>query len=111
MLTYVFLFITASVLIFQGTQLLGELRNPLGVVPNEVALPEKTARRWGERLLGFGCLTLLLGLLSFIYSSLCQYLLPTIIVDACALGIFAIYLIFVAPRVQYIGKPSGGDHH
>jgi len=111
MLTYVFLFIIASVLIFQGTQLLGELRNPLGVVPNEVSLPEKAARRWGERLIGFGCLTLLLGLLSFIYSYLYQYLLPTIIVDACALGVFALYLIFAAPKVQYLGKPSGDDHH
>jgi hypothetical protein len=111
MLTYIFLFMTASVLIFQGTQLLGELKNPLGVVPDEVMLPERAARRWGERLIGFGCLTLLLGFLSFCYTSLCQYLLPTIIVDGCALVIFALYLIFAAPRVQYIGKPSGGDQH
>jgi hypothetical protein len=111
MLTYVFLFMTASVLIFQGTQLLGELRNPLGTVPNEVVLPERAARRWGERLIGFGCLSLLLGFLSFLYPSLFQYLLPTIVVDGCALGVFALYLVFAAPRVQYLGKPGKDDHH
>ena len=106
MLTYVFLFTVASILVFQGAQLLGELSNPLGVVPDELVLPEKNARRWGERLIGFGGLSLLLGLLSFLYPSLFEYLLPTIIIDGCALAVFALYLIFVAPRVQYIGKPT-----
>jgi len=99
MLTYVFLFLVASILVFQGAQLLGELSNPLGVVPDELVLPEKAARRWGERLIGFGCMSLLLGLLSFFYPSLFQYLLPTIIIDGCALAVFALYLVFVAPRV------------
>ena len=111
MLTYVFLFIVASILIFQGTQLLGEIKAPLGVVPSEVALPEIAAKRWGERLVGFGCLTVLLGLLSFCYPSLEEYLVPTIIVDGCALGVFAVFLVFIAPRVEYIGKPTETEHH
>jgi hypothetical protein len=111
MLTYVFLFIIASVLIFQGTQLIGEIKDPLGVVPVEVALPEKAARRWGERLIGFGIVTLLLGLLSFPYPSLFEYLLPVMVIDGCALSVFKFYLIFVAPRVEYMGKPTEGGHH
>jgi uncharacterized membrane protein HdeD (DUF308 family) len=106
MLTYVFLFLAASALLFQGTQLIGEVRNPLGVVPSEVALPEKSQRRWGERLMTFGLLSMLLAFLSFCYPFLAEYLLPTIIVDACALGVFALYLVFFAPRVEYLGKPS-----
>jgi hypothetical protein len=111
LLTYVFLFIVASVLLFQGIQLIGEQNTPLGVVPSEVALPEKAARRWGERLVGFGGMSFLIGALSFPYPSLHQYLVPTIIVDGCALAIFALYLIFFAPRVDYIGKPTKDDHH
>jgi len=111
MLIYVFLFIVASVLLFQGVQILGEIKNPLGVVPIEVALPEDLARRWGGRLIGFGCFTLAIGFLSMRYPSLTQYLVPTIIMDGCALAVFAIYLIFAAPRVDYTGKPSEGGHH
>jgi len=122
MLTYVFLFIAASILIFQGTQLVGEIKNPLGTVPAEVALPEKQARRWGERLLGIGCLTMLLGFVVLVYPSFEQYLIPAIIVDGITLAIFALYLIFAAPRVQFMGEPGCGrgiagassaddDHH
>ena len=111
MLTYVFLLIAASVLLFQGTQLLGEIDSPLGVVPYEVALPKTIARRWGERLVGFGCLTLLIGALSFLFPWLFQFLVPVIIMDGCALAVFAIYLVFLAPRVEYIGKPTEIDHH
>jgi hypothetical protein len=111
MLTYVFLFLAASALLFQGVQLIGEVRNPLGVVPPEVSLPERPQRRWGERLITFGALSMLLAFLSFRYPSLSEYLVPTIIVDACALGVFSLWLVFVAPRVEYLGKPSGGEHH
>jgi len=111
MLTYVFLFLVAFVLLFQGVHLVGEIRNPLGTVPAEVALPEKSQRRWGERLITFGLLSMLLGFLSFWYPFLNDYLVPVIVVDGCALGILALYLIFFAPRVEYMGKPSGGEHH
>jgi hypothetical protein len=111
MLTYVFLFIIAAVLIFQGTQLIGEIKNPLGVMPAEVALPEKVARRWGERLIGFGCVTMLFGFLSFPFPTLFEYFLPVMAIDGLALGFFKLYLIFVGPRVEYIGKPTEGGHH
>ncbi|MDR1840375.1 MAG: hypothetical protein LBQ86_00405 [Holophagales bacterium] len=111
MLTYVFLFIAAFILVFQGAQLAGEIKNPLGVVPDEVALPESAARRWGERLIVIGCLTMLLGFLGFLYPYLEQFFIPAMIVDGCAIAVFALYLIFAAPRVQFIGKPSGDEHH
>jgi pilus assembly protein TadC len=110
MLTYVFLFLAASALLFQGAHLVGEIRNPIGTVPAEVALPEKSQRRWGERLFTFGLLSALLGFLSFWHPFLAEYLVPIIIVDGCALGIFALYLVFFAPRVDYMGKPGGGGH-
>jgi len=111
MLTYVFLFLVASALLFQGVHLVGEIRNPLGTVPAEVALPENLQRRWGERLITFGLLSMLLGFLSFWYPFLTDYLAPVIVVDGCALGILALYLIFFAPRVEYMGKPTAGEHH
>ena len=111
MLTYVFLFLTASILLFQGIQLLGEIKKPLGVVPSEVKLPENSTRSWGERFIGFGIFSLVIGFLSYPYPSLFQYLVPTIIIDGCALAVFTLYLIFVAPRVEYIGKPTEGEHH
>jgi hypothetical protein len=111
MLTYVFLFIIAAILIFQGTQLIGEINDPLGSVPAEVALPENAARRWGERLIGFGGITLLLGFLSFAIPRLSELFLPVMAIDALALGFFKLYLIFLGPRVDYMGKPTEGGHH
>jgi len=111
MLTYVFVFLVGSVLLFQGLHLHGEAVGPMGVVPAERALPEGAARRWGERLLGFGGLTLLMGLLSFPFGKLTDYLLPILVIDGCALAAFALYLIFAAPRVEFIGKPSDQSHH
>jgi len=111
MLTYVFIFLAASVLLFQGLHIIGEIEGPMGTVPKELVLPERAARRWGERLLGFGILTLLLGFLSFPFQSLVDYLLPILVIDGCALAAFALYLVFAAPRVEYIGKPSDDGHH
>jgi pilus assembly protein TadC len=111
MLAYVFLFIAASALLFQGAHLLGEARRPLGVVPAEVALPERAQRRWGERLATFGLLSMLLAFLSFWLPPLAEYLAPAIAVDGCAFGAFALYLVFFAPRVRFIGGPSGDGGH
>ena len=36
MLFYLSLYLLAAIFVFQGTQLLGELRTPMGVVPAEV---------------------------------------------------------------------------
>jgi hypothetical protein len=80
-------------------------------VPNELALPKLIARRWGERLFGFGGLSRLMGFLALWIPSLFQYLTPIIIMDGCALAVFAFFLIFLAPRVEYVGKPSEGGHH
>jgi hypothetical protein len=81
------------------------------VVPIELALPDRDARRWGERLMGFGGLTMLLGMLSFPFQTLVGYLLPIIAIDGCALAAFALYLVFKAPRVEFMGKPSDDPHH
>ena len=111
MLTYVFIFLSASILLFQGLHLLGEIRDPVGSVPAELALPERAARRWSERLMGFGGLTMLLGFLSFPFQPLVDYLIPILVIDGCALAAFALYLVFSAPRVEYIGRPSDDPHH
>ena len=68
MLFYISLYVLAAVLLFQGTQLLGELSEPMGVVPAEVKLaPAATGRMVGGFLVTYGAAMLLVGVLSHGY--------------------------------------------
>ena len=64
MLFYISLYVLAAILVFQGTQLLGELSGPLGVVPPEVKPEPTPAARWGGFLLTYGAAMAVTGLLS-----------------------------------------------
>lgn len=64
MLFYLFLYLLAAVLVFQGVQLLGELHAPMGVVPVEVQPDPLKAARVGGFLTAMGGVLGLVGLLS-----------------------------------------------
>ena len=75
MLFLVFYFILFCVLIFQGTHVAGEVKNPLGTVPEEVGQASLASARWGLLLIGIGFLGLIIGLLGFHWTGLVALLL------------------------------------
>lgn len=65
LLSYISLYVLAAVMIFQGSQMLGELAgNPLNQVPVEVKPTPSPAARWGGFLVTYGAAMAITGLLS-----------------------------------------------
>ncbi|WP_306602265.1 hypothetical protein [Geothrix sp. 21YS21S-2] len=67
MLFYISLYVLAAILLFQGTQLLGELSEPREALPSEVRPGPSWAARWGGFLVTYGAAMILAGILSHPY--------------------------------------------
>ncbi|BDU75632.1 hypothetical protein [Mesoterricola sediminis] len=104
MLSYIAFYVLASILILQGTQLLGELTRPLGTVPAEVKPNPLPAARIGGFLVTFGAASVVAGLLSHLYpwfqGSLGLLHGAGILVEA----VFGVWLVF-GRKVDYLPAP------
>ena len=105
MLFYISLYVLASVLIFQGTQLLGELSGPLGVVPPEVKPAPGPAARFGGFLVTYGAAMAITGLLSHGYDYFQGSLGLLRGFGVAVEAVFGIWLIF-GRKVDYTPAPS-----
>lgn len=110
MLFLIFFYVLAAVLFFQGMHLLGEVEEPLGTLPEEVAQAPVPSRTWGAYLMTFGAAMVVTGL-----SSLwCAYLEPTLkplqFLALLSLGAYAAWVIFRGRTVVFIGEPTQDDH-
>jgi hypothetical protein len=114
MLFLVFYFILFVVLIFQGTHIAGEVRTPLGTLPEEVGQNPVAAARWGILLITVGFFGSLVGILGFRSPGVAA-IRPAVL--ALGLGILALYglwVIFLGRKPEFIGKPAddhGHGHH
>ena len=103
-------YVLAAVLVFQGTQLLGELSGPLGVVPEEVVPNPPMAARWGGFLVAYGAAMVLTGLLSLGYDWF-QGSLGLLRGFAIAVeAVYGIWLVF-ARKVDYTPAAPGPEAH
>ena len=115
MLSFISLYVLAAILIFQGSQLLGELAgHPVSAVPDEVQPAPVSAARWGGFLLTFGAAMALVGLLSHAYDwfdgSLGLLRGTGLAVEA----LFGLWLVF-GRKVDYLptaaeAAPAPGHH-
>lgn len=111
MLSYLFLYVLAAVLIFQGAQLLGELSGPLGTVPAEVKPRSVPAARWGGLLLAYGAATALAALLSHAYPWLRGALDHLKAAGLALEALFGFWLVF-GRKVDYVpAPPSEAEAH
>ncbi len=106
MLFYISLYVLAAVLMFQGSQILGELGgNHLSVVPEEVAPAPTPAARWGGFLITYGAAMALTGILSHLSGwfegSLSLMRGFGVVVEA----LYGIWLVF-GRKVDYTPAPS-----
>jgi hypothetical protein len=110
MLFYLFLYLLAAVLVFQGTQLLGEQRTPMGVVPAEVAPNRVQAGYWGGFLIAYGVLLGGVGLMSHCNAWYVGALAPLRTLGGVVLACYGLWLVF-GRKVDYTPAPvQGGDH-
>jgi hypothetical protein len=111
MLFLVFYFILFLVLVFQGTHVAGEVKTPLGTLPEEVGQNPVAAARWGVVLITVGFFGSAVGLLGFRFPALAT-LRPAFF--AAGLGVLALYglwVIFLGRKPAFIGRPAVADDH
>ena len=113
MLAYVSLYVLAMVLIFQGSQLLGESNgHPVSEIPGEVQPAPIPAQRWGGFLLTYGAALAIVGLLSHGFEWFEGALGLMRGVGVLVEALFGVWLVF-GRKVDYLPAPGAQapSHH
>lgn len=105
MLFYLFFYLLAAVLLFQGVQALGEQKAPMGVVPAEVKTNPARMGLWGGFLIAYGSLLALVGLLSHFNPWFVGALSPLRNLGFLAGIVYGLWLVF-GRKVDYTPAPS-----
>jgi hypothetical protein len=110
----IFYFLLAMVLLFQGLHLVGEIKEPLGTVPEEVSQAPEKSLGWGSFLLTYAALAIVFGLLGYQWDYFVS-MRPVIFFLGCvSMAVFGAWVVFGGRWVEYIGTPSEdhghGDH-
>jgi len=111
MLVYLFFYLVSAVLVFQGSQALGEQKEPLGVVPEEVAQDPTRGSLWGGFLITVGLVAVLFGLLSHSLVSLQLMLGRFLAFEFLVMGAYGFYVIFLSRKVAFVGKAAADHGH
>ncbi len=112
MLFLIFYFVLFVALIFQGTQVAGEVRTPLGTLPEEVGQNPVAASRWGILLITVGFAGSLLGLWGFANPALATARPLAFTLGLGLLALYALWVIFLGRKPEFMGKAAvGGQHH
>jgi hypothetical protein len=111
MIFLVFYFILFVVLIFQGTHVAGEVKTPLGTLPEEVAQNPVSAARWGILLIAIGFFGSSVGLLGFRFPALAALRLAFFALGLGVLALYGLWVVFLGRKAEFIGKPAVSDDH
>lgn len=111
MLFYTFYYALASVMTFQGVQQLGERKEPLGVVPEEVVQHDRFHSFWGWYLVSFGLAAIAVGLLSHAFPGAAPLLKVFLWEGLGSIALFGLAVIFGGRKVGFIGKPTASAGH
>jgi hypothetical protein len=111
MLFLVFYFILFVVLIFQGTHIAGEVKTPLGTLPEEVGQNPVAAARWGILLITVGFFGAIVGLLGFRTAGLAALRPALLILGLGVLALYGLWVVFLGRKPEFIGKPAVADDH
>jgi hypothetical protein len=110
MLVYVFVYVLAAVLVFQGVNLLVEPNAPAKVVPPEVRPGAVAASRWGRFLVFYGALLALVAIISHSHPALFGALAPMRNLGLAIVALYGLWLVF-GRKVDYTpAKPAQEAH-
>jgi hypothetical protein len=104
-------FVLFLILIFQGTHVAGEVKTPLGTLPEEVEQNPVASARWGIALIATGFLGLVVGLLGFRSPALAAGRLAFLYIGAAVLALYGLWVIFLGRKPEFMGKPAVADDH
>jgi hypothetical protein len=110
MLVYIFIYVLAAVLIFQGVNLLGEQTSPTNVVPPEVRPAAVPSSRWGGYLAAYGAILALAALMSHECTWLAGTLVPLRNLGFASVAVYGLWLIF-GRKVDYSPAPPSREAH
>ncbi|GLH73874.1 hypothetical protein GETHLI_23760 [Geothrix limicola] len=111
MMFQVFYFVLFLVLIFQGTHVAGEVKTPLGTLPEEVGQNPVAAARWGILLITVGFFGGIAGLLSYRAPAVAAARPALFIVGLGTLALYGLWVIFLGRKPEFMGKPAVADDH
>jgi len=104
-------FILFVVLVFQGTQIAGEVKTPLGTLPEEVGQEPVAATRWGILLILVGIFGCMVGLLGFRFPGLAAIRPALMGLGLGVLALFGLWVIFLGRKPEFMGKAAVADDH
>ena len=110
MLVYLFVYVLAAVMLFQGVNLLVEAGGEAKVVPPEVSPAPASASRWGGFLVACGAVLAAAGILSHLVPALEIVLAPMRNLAILALAVYALRLVF-GGKVDYAPAPPSEEAH
>lgn len=111
MLFLAFYFLLFLVLVFQGTHIAGEVKTPLGTLPEEVGQNPVASARWGILLILVGFFGAALGLLGFRSPALAAARPALFALGVAVLALFGLWVIFLGRKPEFIGKAAVADDH
>jgi hypothetical protein len=111
LLFLLFYYVIFAVLIFQGSHLVGEVKAPLGTLPEEVGQKPAEATRIGRGLIGLGTLGVVVGLLALGNPALVKAQRGLMGLGLVALALYGFWIVALGRRPEFIGKPAPVDDH
>jgi hypothetical protein len=102
-------FVLFLILLFQGTHIAGEIKTPLGTLPEETGQSPLASARWGILLITTGLVGTLAGLLGFMSPTLAAARPAFLYLGLAVLALFGLWVIFLARKPEFMGKPAVAD--
>jgi hypothetical protein len=110
-LVYLFTYLLAAILLFQGVNLLGEQTAPTGVVPAEVRPVPAAGQGWGRYLATIGAVLAAAALLAQAEPALAGLLRAVRGLACASLAVYGLWLVFAAGKVDYLPAPTAPGSH
>ena len=105
-----FYFLLFVLLIAQGTHVAGEVKTPLGTLPEEVGQNPVASARWGILLIMVGFFGALMGLLGFRTPGLAALRPALLGLGAATMAAYGLWVIFLGRKPEFMGKAAVEDH-
>ncbi len=110
MISNIFYFVVSSILLFQGLQLLGEKKSPLGTVPEEVGQSLEPSEWTGVFLITWSSLAIIVGLVALLTHQFVGALPLIKAANGFVLLVYSLWVVFKGRQVDVLTAPTPNEH-